>query len=118
MSKVESALRSSIDFIEAFNRHDIPAISKLICEDCAIETSGPEPGGKIYEGTKQLEKYYTDLFRNSPDLKLEPEEITGLGIRCIIRWNCKTKKRNLRGIFIIQLKENKIWKIFEYQKVQ
>ena len=43
MSRIESAIRIVLDFYEAFNRHDVAGMSKLLSDDCVIESASPLP---------------------------------------------------------------------------
>ena len=45
MSKMETAMRVVLEFNEAFNRHDVPGMMKLITEDCIFENTNPAPDG-------------------------------------------------------------------------
>ena len=45
MSKVESAARLVLEFNEAFNRHDVPGMMRLMSEDCIFENTWPARAG-------------------------------------------------------------------------
>jgi ketosteroid isomerase-like protein len=83
MSKIETAIRLVLAMTDAFNTHDVAAMTPLLDDDCTLETADPAPDGRMLAGRDAIAAYYTALFLAMPTLRLEPEDIAGLGHRCV-----------------------------------
>jgi ketosteroid isomerase-like protein len=121
MSKIESGLRTVLEFNEAFNRHDVQAMLALLGEDCVIEGSGPAPDGTRLSGKVAAAKFWQDLFRDSPQARLEVEDVFGLGLHCVVRWRLESEdsagtKCHVRGIDVFQLRDGLISEMLSYVK--
>ena len=121
MSKIESSLRIVLEFNEAFNRHDVPAMMKLMSADCVFENTAPAPDGTVYSGKEAVKQFWQDFFRESPHAYIEIEEIFGLGLRCIMRWKYEWvdeagQKGHVRGVDIFQVKDGFIHEKLSYVK--
>ena len=121
MSKIESATRIVLAFNEAFNRHDVESMLKLMSEDCRLEHNGPAPDGAIYSGQEAVAQFWQDFFRESPRAHIEIEEIFGLGFHCVMRWrydwtDAAGEKGHVRGVDIFKLKDGLICEHFSYVK--
>lgn len=121
MSKIESALRLVLEFNEAFNRHDVAGMMKLMSDDCIFENTHPAPDGTVYSGKEAVTKFWQDFFRESPHAHIEIEDAFGLGLRCIMRWkyswvDSTGKKGHIRGVDIFQIKEGLISEKLSYVK--
>ena len=66
LSKLESAMRTVLEFNQAFNRHDVPGMMALMSEDCVFEDIRPAPDGTVYKGKDTVTQFWQDLFRESP----------------------------------------------------
>ena len=121
MSKIETAIRISLAFNEAFNRQDVAGMVKLLSSDCHFETSTPTPDGEIYTGTEAIEQYLHNFFRQSPQAHIQIEDIYGFGHRCNMHWRLKWvdadgNQQHLGGVDIIQEKNDLIYKKQSYVK--
>lgn len=121
MSKVESAVRVVIEFNEAFNRHDVEGMMRLMGDDCVFENTSPAPDGTVYSGREAVTQFWQDFFRESPKAHIEIEEIFGYGIRCVMRWkyswvDVTGNKGHVRGVDIFQLKDGLISQKLSYVK--
>ena len=121
MSRLESAVRIVIEFIEAFNRHDTASLSRLINDDCVLESAHPAPDGEVYTGKEAVTGHFKAIFDESPEAKIEVEEIFGAANRCIARWRydgaaCAGERKAIRGVCIFQVKSGSICEIQEYVK--
>ena len=121
LSRAESAIRVVLSFNEAFNRHDVAGMMRLMSDDCALETSGPAPKGDVYSGKDNIFQFWQDYFRDFPYAHIEIEEIFGFGMRCIMRWkyqdvNGADKPRYIRGVDIFQVKNDAICEMLSYVK--
>jgi len=121
MSKIESSMRVVLAFNEAFNRHDVEEMMKLMSDDCVFENTAPAPDGTVYSGKDAVTQFWQDFFRGSPHAHIEIEEIFGLGNRCIMRWRYEWvdetgKKGHVRGVDIFHVREGLITEKLSYVK--
>ena len=121
MEKIESASRSALELNKAFNRYDVNRMAELITDDCVFESHGPAPNGATYKGKEATKGAWKELFDRSPDIKMEIEEMFGMGNRCILMWRSKgrdaeEKDIGVRGVDIYQVRSGLIFKIFSYVK--
>jgi steroid delta-isomerase-like uncharacterized protein len=121
MTKLESAMRIVLEFNEAFNRHDVTGMMRLMSEDCVFENTDPAPDGTVYSGKEAVRQFWQDFFRDSPQAHIDIEEIFGLENRCIMRWkyhwvDAAGKKGHVRGVDIFQVKEGFISEKLSYVK--
>ena len=121
MSRIESGVRTVIEFNEAFNRHDVAGMMNLMTEDCAFENTDPAPDGTRYSGKESVTKFWEEFFHESPQAHIEIEEVFGLGLRCIMRWkyswvDASGKKGHVRGVDVFQFKNGLIFEKLSYVK--
>lgn len=121
MSKIENATRIVLEFNEAFNRHDVTAMMKLMSDDCVFENTAPAPDGTTFQGKEAVTHFWDEFFHQSPHARIEIEEIFSAGMRCVMRWvyhwadadgNCG----HVRGVDIFKLKEGTICEKLSYVK--
>ena len=77
MAQIETAIRVVLEFNEAFNRHDVPAMMQLMSEDCLFENTSPAPDGTTYSNKKAVTQFWQDFFHQSPQAHIEIEDIFG-----------------------------------------
>lgn len=121
MSKLESSMRIVLEFNEAFNRHDVQGMMKLMSDDCAFENTAPSPDGTRFGGREAVTRFWQDFFRESPHAHIDIEEIFSLGARCIMRWNytwvdAAGQKGHVRGVDIFREKDGLISEKLSYVK--
>lgn len=121
MSKVESGIRIVLEFNKAFNQHDVPAMIALLSDDCTLESPHPVPDGIVYSGKAAIAQFWQTYFDELPQAHMEIEEIFGFRIRCVMRWKfCwvdkSGKQQYLRGVDILQVKNDLICEILSYVK--
>jgi len=121
MSKIESGMRIVLEFNEAFNHHDVSGMMDLMTEDCLFENTDPAPDGTVYSGKEAVTRFWQEFFRESPNAHIEIEEIFGMGLRCIMRWNYTWtdsvgQKGHVRGVDVFKLRENLISEKLSYVK--
>jgi len=122
MSKIETAMRIVMEFNEAFNRHNVPEMMKLMTEDCVFENTDPAPDGTRYSGKEAVTHFWQDFFRQSPKARIEIEEIFGLGNnRCVMRWryqweDAAGKEGHVRGVDIFRVRDGLISEKLSYVK--
>ena len=121
MSKIESGMRIVLDFNDAFNRHDVAGMMKLMTDDCLFENTDPAPDGTIYSGKAAVTRFWQDFFKESPHAHIEIEEIFGMGLHCIMRWkytwvDAAGQQGHVRGVDVFKLKEELISEKLSYVK--
>jgi limonene-1,2-epoxide hydrolase len=121
MSRVESAIRVVLEFNEAFNRHDVEGMMRLMSDNCVFENTSPAPDGTVYSGKAAVTQFWQGFFRDSPHAHIDVEEIFGLGMRCIMRWrynwvDVAGKQGHVRGVDIFQVKSGLISEKLSYVK--
>ena len=116
MAKIESAIRLVLQFNEAFNRHDVAGMMKLMSEDCVFENTDPAPDGTLYSGKEAVTRFWQDFFRESPQAHIDIEEIFGMGNRCIMRWKYSWGEGHVRGVDIFKVEEGLITEKLSYVK--
>lgn len=108
-------------FNEAFNRHDVEAMMKLMTDDCVFENTAPAPDGTRYEGQAAVRAFWENFFRNSPHARIEFEEIFATEDRCTQRWIYHWLDENsiaghVRGVDTFRLRDGKIAEKLSYVK--
>lgn len=121
MSKIEMSMRVVLEFNDAFNRHDVEGMMKLMSDDCVFENTAPAPDGTVYSGKEAITQFWRGFFRESPHAHIEIEEIFGLGRHCIMRWRYEWEdeadvKRHVRGVDIFNVSEGLISEKLSYVK--
>ena len=116
MAKIETAIRLVLQFNEAFNRHDVAGMMKLMSEDCVFENTAPAPDGTLYSGKEAVTRFWQDFFRESPQAHIDIEEIFGMGNRCIMRWKYSWGEGHVRGVDIFKVVDGLISEKLSYVK--
>ncbi len=116
MAKIESAIRLVLKFNEAFNRHDVSGMMKLMSDDCVFENTAPAPDGTVYSGKETVTRFWQDFFRESPHAHIDIEEIFGMGNRCIMRWKYSWGEGHVRGVDIFKVEDGLISEKLSYVK--
>ncbi|HEX2622416.1 MAG TPA: nuclear transport factor 2 family protein, partial [Phototrophicaceae bacterium] len=105
-----STLKIIDAFNLAFNHHDVDAMMALMTDDCIFENTAPFPDGTRYEGQQAVRAFWEVFFRNSPDARIDFEEIIALDERCFQRWTYHWIDEHgtaghIRGVDIFRLRE-------------
>jgi ketosteroid isomerase-like protein len=121
MSKIETGVRVVLEFNEAFNRHDVPAMMKLMTDDCIFDNTDPAPDGSLFSGKEVVTRFWQDFFRESPHAHIEVEEIFGMGLHCVMLWkytwvDAAGHEGHIRGVDVYKMKENLISEKRSYVK--
>lgn len=121
LSKLESAMRVVMAFNDAFNQHDVPAMMRLMSDDCRFENTEPPPDGAAFVGRAAVTRYWQEFFHASPQAHIDIEEIFGLGERCIMRWRYTWRDANgatghVRGVDIFRVRHDVICEKLSYVK--
>jgi hypothetical protein len=121
MAQIEVAMRVALDFNNALNRHDVPAMMALMSDDCVFENTSPAPDGAVYTGKEAVTQFWQDFFHASPQAHIQVEEIFGLGWRCVLRWrydwvDAAGEPGHVRGVDIFTVKNGLISEKLSYVK--
>ncbi len=116
LSKVEAGARIALEFNEAFNRHDVPGMMKLTTEDTVFENTHPAPDGTVYSGKAVVTQFWEGFFRESPNARIEIEEIFGVGNHCVMRWKYSWGDGHIRGVDIFKIRDGLICEKLSYVK--
>jgi len=121
MGKIEAVMRTVLEFNQAFNRHDVAGMMKLMSEDCVFENTYPAPDGTVYSGKEAVTGFWQDFFRGSPQAQIKIEEIFGLGEHCVMRWtyswvNTEGQNGHIRGVDIFRVTNGSIREKLSYVK--
>ena len=121
MAQIETAIRVVLEFNEAFNRHDVPAMMQLMSEDCLFENTSPAPDGTRHSGKEAVTQFWQDFFQASPKAHIEIEVIFGFKYQCVMRWRYSWvdgagQPGHVRGVDIFQVREGLITEKLSYVK--
>ena len=116
MSKVEAGIRIVLEFNDAFNRHDVDGMMRLMSEDCVFENTAPAPDGTVYSGKESVTQFWQEFFHESPQAHIDIEEIFGMGYRCVMRWKYAWGDGHVRGVDIFKIEEGLIREKLSYVK--
>ncbi|MCK6584262.1 MAG: nuclear transport factor 2 family protein [Anaerolineales bacterium] len=116
LSRFEAGVRVVLEFNEAFNRHDVPGMMKLMTEDCVFENTAPAPDGTVFSGKEAVTQFWQEFFRESPNAHIEIEEIFGLGNHCVMRWKYSWGGGHVRGVDIFKIQDKLISEKLSYVK--
>lgn len=116
MSKLESAMRMVLEFNDAFNKHDVAGMMKLMSDDCVFENTSPAPDGTVYKGKEAVTQFWEEFFNESPQAHIEIEEIFGMGYHCVMRWKYTWGDGHVRGVDVFQVKDGLISEKLSYVK--
>ena len=121
LSKLESAMRLVLAFNDAFNRHDVEGMMRLMSDDCRFENTEPAPDGTVHEGKEAVTQFWQEFFQQSPAAHIEIEEIFGLGRRCIMLWrhewvDADGRRGHVRGVDIFRVEDELIREKLSYVK--
>jgi ketosteroid isomerase-like protein len=121
MESAEQTTRSTVErFNEAFNRHDIDMLAKLLTEDTAFEDTSPAPDGRRLEGKAAVVEFWSEWFDRNADARFETEEMIVSGNRATVLWVYRKMRNNqpwhLRGVDIFAVREGRISAKLAYVK--
>ncbi len=121
MSKIEMATRLALEFNDAFNRHDVASMMRLMSDDCVFENTTPAPDGTAFSGKEEVTRFWQAFFLESPHAHIKIEEIFGLADRCVMRWrydwvDSRGEIGYVRGVDIFQVKNGYICEKLSYVK--
>jgi len=108
-------------FNEAFNRHDVDTVMRLMTEDCVFDTTTPAPDGTRFEGQEAVRGAWEALFASSPRATFDTEEMFACGDRCVVRWRYTWDPTNpdhshVRGVDVFRVRDGRVAEKLSYVK--
>ncbi|HYP59473.1 MAG TPA: nuclear transport factor 2 family protein [Thermomicrobiales bacterium] len=105
-----------IRFNEAFDRHDVAAISALMTDDVIFENTSPFPDGERFEGNAAVSAFWQRFFDESPQAHFDAEEMIVMGDRAVVRWRYSWGTGHVRGIDLFRVRDGKVAEKLAYVK--
>jgi ketosteroid isomerase-like protein len=121
MQRLETAIRTVMGFNEAFNRHDVAGMMRLMSDDCIYESPNPAPDGTVYTGKEVVTQFWQTFFNQLPTTHNQIEDIFSFGEHCVMRrtlsWVDATGGEGfVRGVDIIRVRGGSIFEFLSYVK--
>lgn len=74
-------------FAQAFNRHELGALMRLMTEDCVFEASaGPDVEGQRHTGRAAVAAAFAEVFATYPDARWNDPRHFWAGDRAVTEW--------------------------------
>jgi ketosteroid isomerase-like protein len=107
-------------FNEATNRHDIDAMLSLVSNDIFFETTTP-PDGERMVGKTSVREVWEGIFRDSPNARVDTEELIVCGDRCValVRYvfdHTNPDVGHVRAVDVLRVEQGKISEKRSYVK--
>jgi ketosteroid isomerase-like protein len=102
-------------FHDAFNAHDIDAVSRCITDDCVFEDTTP-PDGTRYEGRDAMLGAVRSFFAGAPAARFEIEELVATGDRALERWRYVWADGHVRGVNVMRVRDGRVAETLAYVK--
>jgi ketosteroid isomerase-like protein len=121
MQRIETAIRTVLEFNEAFGRHDVEAMLRLMNDDCVFESPDPAPGGTVYAGKAAISKFWLAFFDQFPGVHSKVEDIFGFWEHCVLRswvsWmDAAGTVCDVRRVDIFRVRGDSIYEHLSYTK--
>ena len=105
-------------FNDVFLKHDPAPLAELVAPECVIENTVPAPDGARYEGKAACIALWTSIAIQ-PGTFFEPEDVTVMGERGIIRWRYHwgpDQQSSVRGVNLMRVESGLIVEAMGYVK--
>jgi ketosteroid isomerase-like protein len=104
-------------FNEAFNRHDVEAVMKLMTDDIVFENTS---GGR-FDGQEAVRGVLTRAFELMSTGWFETEEAIAVEDRCVVLWTYTFHKKepergNVRGVDVFRVRDGMVAEKLSYVK--
>ena len=103
-------------FNEAFGRHDVDSVMRLMTEDCIFENTFPAPDGERFAGHEAVRGFWERFFRSSPRARFETEELFAAGDRAVVRWRFDWGDGHVRGVDVFRVRDGRVAEKLSYVK--
>jgi steroid delta-isomerase-like uncharacterized protein len=112
------------DFFDAFGRHDVEAITALLCDDVIEDL----PGVGAVEGINDEREFLIGLFAAFPDLRVEVTRLMAVGNVVAVAWTrrgsftgqpfqglpASGKTFVSRAAAFVEVRDGRIWRMMVY----
>ena len=121
IASTEETLSVIDRFNDAFNRHDVEGVMRLMTDDVVFENTSPQPDGTRYEGQQSVRAFWTEFFASSPEARFDAEDIFAAGDRCCVRWvyhwgGSGDGAGHVRGVDVFRVRDGKVAEKLAYVK--
>lgn len=103
-------------FNDAFGRHDVDGVMRLMTEDCVFENTLPPPDGERLVGHAAVREFWKAFFAGTPQARFEQEEMVVAGDRATVRWKFDWGGGHVRGIDLFKVRDGKVAEKLSYVK--
>ena len=108
-------------FQDAWNAHDLEKMMALMTEDCVFESTWPPPDGERVEGHQAMRAFWERFFEQSPQARIEIEELFTCGDRATMRWRHRwgggsDQPGHVRGVDVYRVRDGKVAEKLSYVK--
>ena len=103
-------------FNDAFNRHEVDALMRLMTADCVFENTAPAPDGVRYTGQAAVRAVWEAFFAAAPAARFEWEEVFAAGERAVLRWTYTWGGGHVRGVDVLRVRAGLIAEKLSYVK--
>jgi beta-alanine degradation protein BauB len=119
----EAACEAMLDrFVGSWNAHNLDDIMACLTDDCVYwSSSGPHPGGGVFNGREAVAKAFLAIFEAYPDAAWTNSRTTLLGSRALWEWTFVGTKSDgsktmVLGADILDLAGNRIQRKNSFRK--
>lgn len=122
MGEGRELLKLLEDFADAFNRHDVARLLKMVTEDCVFLTSsGPDVFGERHVGIDALAIAFPRIWQTFPDARWEEASHTVCGARGFSEWlfsgrDISGRSVQMRGVDLFTFRDMKICRKDTFRK--
>jgi ketosteroid isomerase-like protein len=107
-------------FNDATNRHDIEAMLALVSDEILFESTAP-PDGERLTGKASVRAIWESIFHDSPNARVDTEELIVCGDRCVALLRYVFDDRNpgaghVRAVDVLRVEHGKITEKSSYVK--
>jgi ketosteroid isomerase-like protein len=116
VSTATETLQAIEAFNEAFGRHDVDAVMRLMTDDCVFENTFPAPDGVRHEGQAAVRTFWEGFFASTPSARFETEELVAFGDRAFARWVFRWADGHVRGVDVFRVAGGRVAEKLSYVK--
>ena len=101
-------------FAQAFNRHELGTLMRLMTEDCVFEASaGPDAEGQRHTGRTAVAAAFAEVFSTYPDARWNDPRHFWAGDRAVTEWTFTGTKADgswveVKGCDVFTLRDGRI----------
>ena len=107
-------------FNEAFNSHDVDALTELLTDDTVFENTSPPPDGTRIEGKAAVLDFWRSWFAKNADAAFDAEDIIICDNRAVVRWIYRKVRDgqpwHIRGVDVFTVRGGRVAAKLSYVK--